>query len=151
MEQSQHNVMDKPFDLEVLAGALPLGHPGWLKLQLHAAGPDWIELAMNWREDLVGDPDTDVLASGPVLALMDNACGAALWMKRGKFGQQLTVDLRVDYMRPALAGSKIIARAEVYRMTRQVAFIRGIGYENDPADPVCNVAATFMYFDGKEA
>lgn len=150
-EQSQQQVMGKPFELGILNLATSLGHPGWLGLQFHAIGPDWIEMALNWREDLVGDPDTNVLASGPVLALMDNVCGAALWHKRGKFGEQLTIDLRVDYMRPALAGSKIIARAGVTRLTRQVAFIHGVGYETDLSDPVCHVAATYMYFDGTEA
>lgn len=139
---------DGKFDFAQFNDALTrLGHSGWLGHRFHAGGDDWIELAMDWREDLVGDPETGVLASGPIIALMDNAAGSSVWLRRGVMGSQVTIDLRVDYMRPARPHATIIARCECYRLTRQVAFIRGIGHDGDAADPLCHVTGTFMVLD----
>lgn len=35
-------------------------------------------MTLAWREDLVGDPDTEVIASGVVTALLDHTCGLAI-------------------------------------------------------------------------
>lgn len=123
------------------------GHSAWLGHRLHATGDGWVELAMRWREDLVGDEESGVLASGPVIALMDNAAGTSVWLKRGIFGPHVTIDLRVDYTRPARPGATVIARCECYKLTRQIAFIRGIGYDETPDDPLAHVAGTFMLLE----
>ena len=120
------------------------GHSGWLGHKILAVGEGWVELAMPWREDLVGDEQTGVLASGPVIALMDNAAATSVWLKRGHIGAQVTIDLRVDYTRPAKPGATVIARCECYKLTRQIAFIRGIGYDESPDYPLAHVAGTFM-------
>ena len=39
------------------------GHGGFLGMDYVGHGEDWVELAIDWREDLVGDPNTGVLAS----------------------------------------------------------------------------------------
>ena len=36
---------------------------------------------MDWREDLVGDTATGILASGPIVALMDSCAGASVWAR----------------------------------------------------------------------
>jgi len=124
-----------------------MGHSGWLGHRYHAHGPDWIELAMPWREDLVGDVTTGTLASGPIIALMDNAAGTSVWIKRRVFGPQVTIDLRVDYMRPAVTGATVIARCECYKVTSSIGFIRGFAYDATPDDPLCHVAGTFMLLE----
>lgn len=118
------------------------GHSQWLGIRIHRPTAKWIELAMDWREDLVGDTATGILASGPIVALMDSCAGASVWARSQ--GPNVTIDLRVDYMRPARPGSTVIARCECYRITRQIGFVRGIGYEEDPEDPLCHVAGSFM-------
>ena len=121
------------------------GHSAWLGIRIHRITAEQTELAMDWREDLVGDVETGVLASGPIVALMDSCAGASVWMKRN--GPNVTIDLRVDYMRPARPRATVIARCECYRTTREIAFVRGIGYDDDPDDPLCHVAGTFMFRD----
>jgi acyl-coenzyme A thioesterase PaaI-like protein len=54
------------------------------------------------------------------------------------------LDLRVDYLRPALPGRTVIGRGECYRLTRAISFIRGQAHDGDPADPLAHVAGTFM-------
>ena len=39
------------------------GHGGWLGIDYHTHGPDWVELALPWRAELVGVTETGVLES----------------------------------------------------------------------------------------
>jgi uncharacterized protein (TIGR00369 family) len=120
------------------------GHSSFLGIGFHRETEDWVELALPWRADLVADPDSGVLASGPIISLMDNVTGIAVWKRRGVFLPQVTVDLRVDYMRPAAPGKTVIGRGECYRLTRSVGFVRGIAWDERPEDPVAHVAGSFM-------
>ena len=68
------------------------GHSGFLGMRYCDHGDTWIELAFDWREDLVGDPETGVLASGPIISLLDNATSMSVWTRTGKFTPQVTLD-----------------------------------------------------------
>jgi uncharacterized protein (TIGR00369 family) len=120
------------------------GHGAALGIAYHAHGDDWVELALPWRAELVGMAETDVLASGPIVSMMDMATSLSVWMRLGAFRAQATLDLRVDYLRPAVPGRTVIGRGTCYRITRSVAFVRGMAHDGDPDDPVANVTGTFM-------
>ena len=120
------------------------GHGAAIGIVYHDHGEDWAELALPWREDLVGMPDDGILASGPIVSLMDMATSLAVWTKLGGFRPQATLDLRVDYLRPATPGRTIVGRGICYRTSRSVAFVRGIAHDGDPDDPVANVTGTFI-------
>jgi uncharacterized protein (TIGR00369 family) len=120
------------------------GHGAALGIVYHAHGEDWTELALPWREELIGMEDGRILASGPIISLMDMATSLAVWIKLGAFRPQATLDLRVDYLRPAAPGRTVIGRGICYRVTRSIAFVRGIAHDGDPDDPVANVTGTFM-------
>lgn len=124
------------------------GHGGWLGLAYHAHGTGWMELALPWREDLVGETASGVFASGPIISLMDNATSMSVWTLTGQFVPHATLDLRVDYMRAAVPGRTLIGRGECYKLTRTIAFIRGFAHDGDPADPIAHVAGTFMATHG---
>ena len=64
------------------------GHNGMLGIGYHAHGPDWAELALPYRADLIGDPATGILASGPIITLMDMATSISCWLKSGEFRPQ---------------------------------------------------------------
>ena len=123
------------------------GHNGAIGARVVGHGEDWSELALDYREDLVGDETSGVLASGPIIALMDMATSIAVWIKRGAFKPQATLDLRVDYLRAAEPGRTVFGRGECYRLTRRVAFVRGMAHDGDPDDPIAHVAGTFMMTD----
>lgn len=120
------------------------GHNGAIGARVVGYGEDWSELALDYREDLVGDEASGILASGPIIALMDMATSIAVWIKRGAFKPQATLDLRIDYLRAALPGSTVFGRGECYRLTRRVAFVRGMAHDGDPHDPIAHVTGTFM-------
>lgn len=120
------------------------GHSGFLDMRYVAHGDDWIELALPWREDLVGDPETGVLASGPIISLLDNCTSISASARMKRFRPQVTLDLRIAYVRAAVPGKTIIARSECYQVTRNMAFVRGIAHDGDITDPVAHAAGIFM-------
>jgi uncharacterized protein (TIGR00369 family) len=109
------------------------------------SGTDWAELQMPYAPQLVAYPDTGVIASGAIFSLMDSAAGFSVLVKRGKVEPHATLDLRCDYLRPAEPGKTVIGRAECYKITRRVAFVRGIAHDGDPDHPIAHVAGTFMF------
>lgn len=123
---------------------LQRGHSGWLGLAYRGHGEDWVELELPWRRDLVGETGGEVLASGPIVSLIDMASGMSIWNRRGEFAPVATLDLRVDYVRPARRRAAVVARAECYRLTRSAAFVRGFAHDGDPDDLVATMAGVFM-------
>ncbi|GAA0869567.1 PaaI family thioesterase [Brevundimonas basaltis] len=105
---------------------------------------DRVRIRVPWREDLVGDPNTGVLAGGLVTALLDHVGGLAVWIALDRFEPIATLDLRVDYMRAAEPRRDLIAEARCYRLTRSIAFVRAWAFENEPDDPVAAAQATYV-------
>ncbi len=140
-----------PFDPARLAKRMTMGgHGNFLGMHYRDHGDIWIELGLDWRADLVGDPETGVIASGPIISMLDNATSLSVWTRTGVFRPQVTLDLRIDYTRAATPGKAIIARAECYQVRRSMAFVRGIAHDGDSADPVAHAVGIFMLIDGQE-
>jgi len=127
-----------------------VGHGGALGITYRAHGPDWVEMALAYDEKLIGVESTGVIASGPIISLMDMATSTAIWVKLGRFRHQATLDMRVDYLRPAVPGRAIIGRGECYRITSNIAFVRGVAHDGDPEDLVANVTGTFMFTEKRK-
>jgi uncharacterized protein (TIGR00369 family) len=140
------NHIAHPFDPKrFLAYVSKVGHSGALGIAYRDHGDDWVELRLPYAEQLVGMPESGILASGPVISLMDMATSLSIWIRLDRFQPQVTLDMRVDYLRPAVPGRDIIGRGECYGVTRSVGFVRGVAHDGDPADPVAHVSATFMF------
>jgi uncharacterized protein (TIGR00369 family) len=108
-----------------------------------STSPD-VVVRIPYREDLVGDPDTGVIAGGVVTTLLDHTCGRAVGHALDEPTSIATLDLRIDYMRPATPGMDIYATAHAYKITRSIAFVRALAYDADPSDPVAAAQGTFM-------
>ena len=124
--------------------ARSVGHGRALGLDYRASGDGWIELALPWREELVGVEATGVLASGAIISLLDTCGGASVWQALGGYQPIVTIDLRLDYFRPALKGETVIARCRCDKLTRQIAFVSGIAHTGDPERPVARATGTYM-------
>jgi len=98
-----------------------------------------------WREDLVGDPDTQVIAGGVVTSLLDHTCGLAMSAAAGTQPfSTATLDLRIDYMRPAAPRTGVIAEAHCYKLTRTIGFVRAEAWDVDRTDLVATAQAAFV-------
>jgi uncharacterized protein (TIGR00369 family) len=97
-----------------------------------------------WREELVGDPDTGVIASGVVTALLDHTCGLAINSAAASPMPIATLDLRIDYMRPAKPRTGLTCEAQCYRLTRTIGFVRAEAWDEDRSDLVATAQAAFM-------
>ena len=149
--------MNKPVPPEADAAARPgfdparffelarkVGHGRALGVEFRGSGEDWAELALPWKPELVGIREGGILATGAIVSLIDTASGTAVWVKMGHFQPIVTLDLRLDYLRPAVEGETIIARCDCYKLTKSIGFVRGVAHGGDPERPIAHSAATFM-------
>ena len=111
-------------------------------------GDDWAELEMPFAPQLVAYPDFGTVASAAIFSLMDSAAGFAVVVRHGSRVAVATLDMRLDYLHAAASGATVTGRATCYRLTRQVAFVRGVAHDGDPARPLVNMAGTFMLGSG---
>lgn len=80
----------------------------------------YARLEVPFRPELVGDPLRPALHGGVLSALADAAGGAAVWIGLEDDRTRIsTIDLRIDYLRPARLET-IVAEATVVRLGNRV-------------------------------
>jgi len=134
-----------PFDelAQAIAGRRSVyGSISGLRLDRAAPGEAWSSLP--YRPVFVGDTETGVLHGGVVTAMLDESCGMAVQLALDGTRAIATLDLRIDYQKPATPGLDIKAHSICYRVTRSIAFVRATAYQDSEEDPVATATACFM-------
>lgn len=78
-----------------------------------------VRLELPFRDEFIGNPEMPALHGGVVSMLLDTAGGAAVWTRLEPTDRVSTVDLRVDYLRPARA-ERLAAVGSVVRLGNRV-------------------------------
>ena len=120
-------------------------HNRALGLRLEDYGDGMALFRLPYADHLVGNPETGVLHGGVITTLLDATAGASVFMKTWKPVPVATLDLRIDYLKPATPKRDVLAKATCYKLTKSVAFIRAIAYHDDENDPIAAAAGTFMF------
>lgn len=144
---SKTPILNTPLPFDQLAEAIRgrrsvYGYISGLQLDRAAPGEAWSSLP--YRPVFVGDTATGVLHGGVVTAMLDESCGMAVQLALDGTRAIATLDLRIDYQRPATPGLDIKAHSFCYRVTRSIAFVRSTAYQESEDDPVATATACFM-------
>lgn len=121
-----------------------LPHSEQLGMRLHYCKLGSAVLSVPWHEKLVGDPETGVLHGGVITALLDTACGTAVMSAPLKLRSTATLDLRIDYMRPAIKGRTVYCEATCVRSTHSIGFVSARAFHDTAEDLVATATATFI-------
>jgi uncharacterized protein (TIGR00369 family) len=119
-------------------------HAAALGLELVSVGGGRGVMNVAFRDEFVGDPETGVIASGVVTALIDHTCGLAINSAFDSPRPIATLDLRIDYLRPAKPRSGVTCEAFGYKTTRTVGFVRAEAWDEDRGDLIATAQAAFM-------
>jgi uncharacterized protein (TIGR00369 family) len=119
-------------------------HARRLRMRVVETGPGTATLTLPYHPELIGDPARGVVFGGVITTLIDQASGLAVACAMEELSAIATIDLRVDYLRAADPGLDLYARAECYKLTRNVAFVRAVAYDRLPEDPFAGCLGTFM-------
>ena len=134
-----------PFDelVEAIKGRRSIyGYISGLRFDRVAPGEAWSSLP--YRPVFVGDTETGVLHGGVVTAMLDESCGMAVQLALDGTRAIATLDLRIDYQKPATPGLDIKAHSFCYRVTRSIAFVRSTAYQESEDHPVATATACFV-------
>lgn len=96
-----------------------------------------------FSEHLIGNPDSRVIHGGVITTLLDNLSGMACAAAMESFRFVATLDLRIDYMRPAESGVDIIGEAQCYHITKSVAFTRAWAYHESRDKVIATAQGAF--------
>src|SRR5688500_6092594 len=89
----------------VFAETVPHGRA--LGITIEDLGDDWARFVMPYDARFVGNPETGVLHGGVITALLDGCSGAAVFARLPQMQPIATLDLRIDYLRPAEPGKAV--------------------------------------------
>ncbi|MBK8176067.1 MAG: PaaI family thioesterase [Rhodospirillales bacterium] len=101
-------------------------------------------MSVAYDERLAVDATSGIMHGGVITALLDTLCGLVVMASVPEGTPLATLDLRIDYLRPAPPGEAIRASAECYRTTTSIAFVRGIAFFGPDEKPVAHCTGTFM-------
>ncbi len=119
-------------------------------LKIEKVALDGVLVRMPFNPSFCADEEKTLLHGGVLTALLDSVFGLANFVAIEGISSMATLDLRVDYLRPAKSRSDIMVRAECFRQTRHIAFNSGsIWFDEPDQAEVARGSASFALTRGK--
>lgn len=127
---------------EYFSAAIPFYRA--LGIELVAVDTEVIQMRVPYRPEFVGDAAAGLWHTSVATALADSACGLAVLLTLPGAEGTATLDLRMDYLRPAVAGEDLYVTAECHHLTRRVAFARATLHQGNRDRPTAHCTGAFM-------
>lgn len=121
-----------------------IAHCAALSMKVVEADKGHLTLELPYSESIIGNPATRVIHGGALTALMDSACGFSVILALEEPQVCPTLDLRIDYMTSAEPDLPVYGTADVFRVTSNVVFVKGIAWQTSKEKPIAHCVATFM-------
>jgi uncharacterized protein (TIGR00369 family) len=113
--------MDPQILIRVMEELIPFNK--FLGVKVALSSPERVRLEIPFRPELVGDQLRPALHGGVLSTLADAAGGMALWAQlQDPTARVSTIDLRIDYLRPAKLET-IVCEAVVVRLGKRVGVV----------------------------
>lgn len=119
-------------------------HTAECGLVITALSTEAATLELPSRQDWLGNADSGRFNPGIISVLIDSTAGLSVLARAGQRETIATLDLRTDYLRPAFIGSSVFCTARCIRMTRSIAFVHAMVWQNDEHAPIATAQAVFM-------
>jgi len=100
--------------------------------------------SMPFRPEWLGDTERGLIHTGVITTLVDTISGLAAVAGAGRFETIATLDLRMDFLRPARPDKALRTHAVCYRLTPSITFVRASAWQDDEREPVAVSQSTFM-------
>lgn len=147
--------MTQPDQKKILQIAKMWNHRGRgliteMDLKIEKVAIDGVLVRMPFNPSFCADADRTLLHGGVLTALLDSVFGLANFVAIDGISSMATLDLRIDYLRPARSRADVMVRAECYRQTRHIAFNTGsIWFDESDQAEVARGSASFALTRGK--
>ncbi len=141
---SGHMVQKGFFEMLRVNFAQAIPHARECGMAVDALDASGARASMPFRQEWLGDTERGVYHTGVITTLVDTVSGVAAMAAAGRFETIATLDLRMDFLRPAAQGKDLHVHAACYRLTRSIAFVRASAWQDDEAVPVAVSQSTFM-------
>lgn len=107
----------------------------FLGVEVECAEKNFARLRLPFRPEFIGDPRRPALHGGVISMLIDTCGGTAVWASVNIRDSIATIDMRVDYLRPA-PPEDIIAEARVKLLGNRVGNTQIIVYAASDPDHI---------------
>ncbi len=121
-----------------------------LNMQAESADHEHVLFSVPFADHLVGNSRKQLIHGGVIATLLDTACGSVAVCALPRFEMCPTLDLRIDHLRPAVAGKALYCKASIVKVTPQIIFTEGVVYQ-EQGQPVSRAVANFMRLGADKA
>lgn len=103
-----------------------------------------VVLELPWSDSIADDQSEPAIARGVTAMLMDHVLGFALSLDRSDMPPSTTIDLRVDWNRPLVAGAPASIRVDRFVGEGDVVLAQGSMWQGDGETPCACGQARFL-------
>ncbi|WP_078320459.1 PaaI family thioesterase [Oceanospirillum linum] len=114
-----------------------------LGMRVESADHEHVLFSLPFAECHIGNSRKQLIHGGVIATLLDTACGSVAVCALPRFEMCPTLDLRIDHLRPAVAGKALYCRASIVQVTPRIVFTEGVVYQ-EKGRPVSRAVANFM-------